>query len=326
MIGASTKSAIPIVSIVGPTGVGKTKIATKIAPELAAEIVSIDSMQVYKKMDIGTAKPTDEDKEQVRFHLVDVVEPWEPFSVADFKRLANSAIADITSRGKIPMLVGGSGLYYRAVVDDLDFPEPSAYSRFGDITRANLENLSDQEISLLLEKLDPKAAASIPPSNRRRRIRGLEIALSEGRLVSERQDSWLKFKSPYRLIAIGVEMSRPLLYKLIDSRVEEMIERGLVEETIALVNEGLDKTTTAGQSIGYNQIMDYLEGKLTLEEAIELIKKKSRNYAKRQMTWFRKDPRIRWFGRSDKIDETERALDETAEPIFEYAKRKLEGS
>lgn len=318
----------PIIALVGPTAVGKTRLALDVALELDAEIVSIDSMQVYRGMDAGTSKPSPEDREMVPFHLLDVVDTATGFSVARFKDMADDAMADIVSRGKTPFLVGGSGLYYRAVADDLDFANVSGSELFRVEVREELEDMTTDELYELLKEEDGRAAEEVGRSNRRRVIRALEVARCCDRLMSERQHSWSDFSSPYDLIAAGLEMERDLLYHLIDSRVDSMFENGLESEVRSLRSAGLERGTTAGEALGYKQVLGYLDGEMTLAEAVREIKKRTRNYAKRQLTWFKKDPRIEWFKiggtPEDPPEELDEALRETRHRVLEYFRSELE--
>ncbi len=316
---------ITLIAIVGPTAVGKSVVAMSIAPELDAEIISVDSMQVYRGMDIGTSKPVEAEREKVVYHLVDVADPGRDFSVAQFKEMADKAVRDVVARGKRPMLVGGSGLYYRAVVDDLDFTGVRGKGRSG---RAPAGDTSNRELHTTLVRLDPEAAREIDASNRKRVIRAIEVARGDGRLISERQDSWVEFTSPYELIAVGLEMERSLLYRLIDRRVDRMIAVGLVDEVQRLQRGGLETGSTAGEALGYRQMLRFIEGSCTLEEATGEIKKRTRQFARRQVTWFRKDPRIRWFTVECRPggtgEEIEQGLARTAALALEYIAGKLE--
>ncbi len=282
-----------ILAIVGPTGVGKSYVAALDAKALRAEILSVDSMQVYAGMDVGTAKPTEPERKRVPFHLLDVADPKINFSVAGFKEMADETASGIISRGKVPLLVGGSGLYYRAFVDDLDFSKAADPNR--EEVEEELEDMSEDELHLMLSSLDPRAAAETESSNRRRVIRAIEVARRGDRLMSDRQHSWSDFDSPYDLHVAGLEMERHVLYELLDARFDQMMEDGLLEETRGLVEKGLKKGTTAGEALGYRQLLDHLDGEATLEEAVEQAKRRTRNLAKRQLTWFRKDPRVKWF-------------------------------
>ncbi|MBU4386813.1 MAG: tRNA (adenosine(37)-N6)-dimethylallyltransferase MiaA [Actinobacteria bacterium] len=316
---------ITLLAIVGPTAVGKSAVAMRIAPELGAEIISVDSMQVYRGMDIGTSKPDEADMERVDFHLVDVSDPGCDFSVAAFKEMAEGAVRDVAARGKLPMLVGGSGLYYRAVVDDLDFAGVRGEGRSG---REPAGDISDRELHATLERSDPAAAREIDPSNRKRVIRAIEVARGGGRLISARQDSWVEYRSPYRLVAAGLEMDRALMYQLIDLRVDRMISMGLADEVRRLKLEGLRAGSTAGEALGYRQLLRYIDGDSTLDDAVGEIKRRTRQFARRQITWFRKDPRVMWFRVEGKIgdrkEDVEQGLERAAALVLEYIAGKLE--
>lgn len=323
-----TKPDITLLAVVGATAVGKTRVAVEIAPSLDAEIISVDSMQVYRGMDCGTSKPTEEQRRRVPVHMIDVVEPWTSFSVALYKKMAEEAIADVLSRGKKPLLVGGSGLYFRSVVDDLDFARATPDVQTRKRIEAELHGASAVELHSLLEQLDPEAASDIAPSNRRRLLRALEVARGGERLISERQRSWREYLSPYDLVAVGLEMDRALLYKLVDTRVDRMISLGLEDEVKELMKEGLTPGTTAGEALGYKQMLDHLSGKTSREDAINDMKRRTRNYAKRQETWFKKDPRIKWFrvegNASDNLADIEQSLHRTSGLVLEYMMCKLE--
>jgi len=308
--------------------VGKTSVAVEIAPVLEAEIISVDSMQVYRGMDIGTSKPTEEERRKVPVHLVDVVDPWTSFSVATYKHMAEEAIADIFSRGKMPLLVGGSGLYFRSIVDDLDFAHAAPDIQTRKKIEAELCAATSAELHSLLEQVDPKAASDIPASNRRRMLRALEVAGAGTRLVSERQRSWTEFRSAYDMTAAGLEMDRALLYRLIDERVDNMVSLGLEEEVKGLIKGGLAHGSTAVEALGYKQMIDLLAGKRHREETVDDIKRHTRNYAKRQQAWFKKDPRIRWFrvegSAGAKLEDIEQSFQNTSQLVLEYMMDKLE--
>ena len=320
---------VTLLALLGPTAVGKSAVAMRLAPEMYAEIISVDSMQVYRGMDIGTAKPGDAERARVRFHMLDVVDPTDSFSAAAFKEKATVAIDDVTARGKRPLLVGGSGLYFRAVVDDLDFAGSCGARPYRSGPVRELEVISDAELHRLLERLDPDAAGEIDASNRKRVLRAIEVARGGERLISERQASWKGYSSPYYLIAVGLDMDRSLLYSLIDLRVEQMMSIGLVQEVRRLRERGLGRGTTAGEALGYRQVLELLNGDIGRGEVVGEIKRKTRNLAKRQLTWFKKDPRIRWFRveghDGDSPQRVDESLARTAGLIVEYMVRKLEG-
>lgn len=282
-----------VLAIVGPTAAGKSEAAIDLAPRINAEIVSIDSASVYRGLDIGTDKPSAEDRKRVRHHLVDVIDPSRTLSVAEFQRLAREAIADVSRRGLTALLVGGSGLYFRAVVDPLEFPgtDPEV--------RADLELEAEAEgpASLYerLTALDPQAAQRIDASNARRTIRALEVIKVTGRRFSSFRTGWDDHRSIYDMAVAGISWPRAELGRRIDERVESYMSRGLVEEVKALETAGFRKSLTSVQALGYAQLLKYLDGEIALDEAVEEIKRRSRRFARRQLTWFRADPRVRWF-------------------------------
>jgi tRNA dimethylallyltransferase len=296
---------------VGPTASGKTEAGIALAPALDAELVSVDSMLVYRGLDIGTAKPTPLRRRTVPHHLIDVTEPSEPFSVARYQRLAREAVADIESRGRRPLLVGGSGLYLRAVVDDLEIPgtDPA--------TRADLERDADalgaEGLYRRLVSADPLAAAKIEPRNVRRTVRALEVAAVTGRAFSEFATAWDEYPSG-RMRAVGVELSREVLADRIHRRVQTMLEAGLLDEVRALVDRGLGAWLTSSQAIGYAEMAHHLQGEISLGEAMAGTVRRTRILARRQMAWFRRDPRIRWVhagggGAPDVLDEIRAELE-----------------
>ncbi len=285
-----------LVVITGPTAVGKTDISIDVARQLDGEIVSCDSMQVYKYMDIGTAKPGVLERKAVPHHLIDVVTPDEEFNVARFQELAEAAVSDITSRGRVPVLVGGTGLYIKAVVDGFLFPWEGASPEI----RASLEEEAVRKghdvLYARLEELDPEAAKKIHPNDTRRIVRALEVHITTGRPISELWREGRRKKARFdRLVMVGLVRERPVLYERIEARCDKMIELGLVEETKELLEQGYSRTLTSGQALGYKEIVRYLKGECPLQEAIELIKRDTRRYAKRQLVWFRADPRIQWM-------------------------------
>jgi len=285
---------IPLLVIVGPTAVGKTKMAIQLAHRLQGEVVSADSRQVYRYMDIGTAKPTWEEREGIPHHLIDIIDPDEEFSVADYQRLAQRVIRDIWARNKLPILAGGTGFYISAVIDNYNFSSHAVNREY----RRQMQRLGEKYGgAYLLEKLrpvDPVAAERLHPNDLRRIIRALEVYEFTGRPLSQWEREQDK-ESPYLLSIVGLTMDRAALYAVINRRVEEMIARGLVEEVRALLARGYSPDLNSMQGLGYKEIIPYLEGKIELEEAVEILQRNTRRFAKRQMTWFRRDPRINWY-------------------------------
>ncbi|HEX6818136.1 MAG TPA: tRNA (adenosine(37)-N6)-dimethylallyltransferase MiaA [Ktedonobacterales bacterium] len=293
-------ATIPLLAIVGPTASGKTGLALALAARLrsgeypvhGATVVSADSRQIYRSMDIATAKATPGEQAQLPHALLDVVWPNESFTLAEYQEAANAAIASVWQRGKLPMLVGGTGLYVRAVVDGLTIP---AVPPNADL-RAELEALaSAQGSGALYEKLvalDPVAAARMDSGNVRRLVRALEVCLVTGRPFSELQG---RRATPYRPLLLGLNMERAALYARADARIDAMIAAGLVEETRALVERGYSWSLPAMSSLGYRQMGSYLRGEVSLDEAVEHFKLATHKYIRRQLTWFRSDTRISWL-------------------------------
>ena len=282
----------PVLALVGPTATGKTEVSLELARRLDAEILAVDSMVVYRGMDVGTAKPTPPERAAVPHHLIDVVDPEEPFSVARFQALAREALAIIRARARRPLLVGGSGLYYRAVVDDLAFPGTDQGTR--DLLVAEAAALGPGRMHARLVDLDAEAAAKIDPRNVRRTVRALEVDALTGRRFSSFAEAWERYPAG-RVRAAGVRLSGPVLSRRIEARVHGMIEDGLVEEVRRLLDRGLEPFLTSSQAIGYVEMAEHLEGRMSLDEAVRRTIRRTRALARRQMAWFRRDPRIRWF-------------------------------
>jgi len=296
-------SKTKLIAIVGPTASGKSDVAVELAKRIGGEVVSADSMQIYKGMNIGTAKVTQEEMRGIPHHLIDIVDPTEPFSVAEYQRLARQKIDGIASRGKIPILVGGTGLYIRSVIDKLEFPS-------GEVTsdvRRRLEERAEHEggdvlYGELLQK-DPAAADIVHPKNVRRVIRALEVIELTGRPFSEFHREWKSRESVYDLEMFGLTMDREKLRERVNRRVDRMIKAGLLDEVKDLVARGYERFLTSQQAIGYKELIGYLKGETALEEAVDTLKARTRQYAKRQLTWFRADSRVRWIDVADKTAE-----------------------
>lgn len=284
--------AAPLVALVGPTASGKTEAGIELAIALGAEICSVDSMVVYRGMDVGTAKPTPEQRARVPHHLLDVAAPSERFSVARFRSLAMPAVAAIRERGAIPMLVGGSGLYFRAVVDDLRFPAEDAATR----EQLQMEAATAGVATLFrrLESVDPVAASRIEPANERRIVRALEVAAVTGTPFSRFAEAWRRY-DPERVRVAGVHMPAAVRARRIADRVSAMFAAGWLEEVRGLVDAGSGDWLTSTQAIGYAELARHLDGRLSLEEAWEATVRRTKHLARRQMAWFRRDPRVRWF-------------------------------
>jgi tRNA dimethylallyltransferase len=283
----------PLVVIVGPTAVGKTRLALRLAGELGAEIVSADSRQVYRGMDIGTDKPAAEECQRVPHHLIDIVGPDEKLTLARYQDMAYAAIDDVLARGRVPLLVGGTGLYIKAVVEGWGIPRVKPNEALRAELYREAEVKGREILHARLRQVDPVAAEKIDPRNVRRVVRALEVYLETGRPISELQR---RKPPPYRILQIGLTMDRAALYQRIDQRVDRMIERGLVEEVRGLVEQGYGYELPAMSGLGYRQIGCYLRGEISLEEAIRLIKRDTRRFVRQQYNWFRlEDEGIRWF-------------------------------
>jgi tRNA dimethylallyltransferase len=294
-----------MLALVGPTASGKTEAGIAIARSLGAEICSVDSMLVYRGMDVGTAKPTLAERAGVPHHLLDLAEPSERFTVARFQAAARAAIDDVRSREEMPLLVGGSGLYYRAVADDLSFPGEDPR------VRTELEAEADTAgVSALyrrLQDLDPVAAAKIEPGNVRRVVRALEVSAITGAPFSAFAAEWERY-DPERVRVAGIRVAPGSLRARIAGRVSAMFARGWLDEVRGLVARGFGSWLTSTQAIGYEELARHLDGRLSLEEAWEGTVRRTKNLARRQMAWFRRDPRVRWFdagegGATEVLDE-----------------------
>lgn len=278
-----------LVIIGGPTGVGKTEISLRLAEVLQGEIVSCDSMQIYREMDIGSAKASNHERERIPHHMLDVVTPFDDFTVTDYKEMAERAIDDILSRGKIPIMVGGTGLYIDAVILDLSFTDGGQDSGFREEMTAYALKNGNLVLHEKLREIDPATANNIHPNNVKRVIRALEVFKLTGKPFSSFKDSG-KLNPKYDPYYFYLSKDRSALYESINDRVEKMMDAGLLDEIKNLANQGLNQSYMSMQGIGYKEMLSYIQGDLTLDEAKELVKKRSRNYAKRQLTWFRHHP------------------------------------
>ncbi|MCX8130665.1 MAG: tRNA (adenosine(37)-N6)-dimethylallyltransferase MiaA [Clostridia bacterium] len=284
-----------VIVIVGPTASGKTKLSIDIAKILDGEIISADSMQVYKYMDIGTAKPDTEEMSGIKHYLIDEIYPDEEYNVAKFQQLALEYIDEIIQKNKVPIIVGGTGLYINSLIYNLNFSE--TISDWG--LRENLKKVAEEKgnkyLHERLREVDPEAAESIHENNVKRVIRALEVYEHTKKPISYHQEISRAVPPKYRFAVIGLRMERQRLYDRINKRVDIMMEKGLVEEVRNLVKMGYDSSTIAMQGIGYKEILSYIRGEVTLEDAVYIIKRDSRHYAKRQITWFKKIEYIHWI-------------------------------
>lgn len=290
----SCPGKIPIIAVVGPTASGKTRLAVDLAKIFCGEIISADSMQIYRYMDIGTAKASEEERQGIPHHMLDFLDPGEPFSVAEYVEMAGRCAADIRTRGGIPVVAGGTGLYVDSLLRNTVFQPIQTDPEL----RLSLQREADEKggeyLLKLLSREDPELAAKLHPNNKGRIIRALEVVRLTGIPMSIHQRKAVSHPSPYRPCWIGLDFSdRQVLYQRINDRVEQMLQNGLEEEVRSLNLRGFGMT--AAQAIGYKEFFPYWEGKCTLSEAAEEIKRQSRRYAKRQLTWFRRNSDIHWF-------------------------------
>lgn len=284
-----------LVVIVGPTAVGKTEIAIEVARKIDAEIISADSMQIYRYMNIGTAKPTLEEQKGIKHHMIDIINPDEKFSAADFQVRAKECIEKIYSRHKIPLLTGGTGFYINSICYNYTFSNAQKDDSFRKLLQKQAGQYGNQYLYKKLQKLDPIAAKKIHPNNLRRVIRAIEVCVKTGKPFSYYEEKTKKQESQFDLLMYGLTRPRDELYQRIDERVNNMINAGLVGEVQKLLNMGYSAKLNSMQGLGYRHIIDYLYGKTTLSEAIYLISRDTRHYAKRQYTWFLRDKNIVWL-------------------------------
>ncbi len=283
-----------ILAIAGPTASGKTALSIEMAKRYNGEIVSCDSMQIYKYMNIGTAKPTQEEMNGIPHYMIDEISPDESFSVVEYAKRARQYIDDIISRGKLPVLVGGTGLYLDSVINNTKFSESGGDEGYRNELYALAEKEGNGAVHALLEEIDKESAEKIHENNLRRVIRALEIYKTTGKTMTEVNLESVQ-EPLYDSLIIGLDVERQMLYERINRRVDIMLEEGLLKEVEEICRMGIDKNTTAMQAIGYKELILYFEGHISLEDAVEKIKQESRRYAKRQMTWLRKNEKINWI-------------------------------
>ena len=282
----------PLIVLTGPTAVGKTALSIELAKALNGEIISADSMQVYRHMDIGSAKITKKEMDGVPHHLIDVLEPWEEFNVTRFQSMAKEAMKGIYSRGHVPIVTGGTGFYIQALAYDIDFTENEDHSGL----RAELEQLAEEKgeafLHQMLAEIDPESAEAIHANNAKRVIRAIEYYRLTGEKISEHNKREREKQSPYDLYYYVLNRDRKTLYERIDQRVDIMMEQGLPDEVNRLKAMGCTRDMVAMQGLGYKEMLDYLDGKISLEEAVYIIKRDTRHFAKRQLTWFKREKEV----------------------------------
>ena len=303
----------PLIVLTGPTAVGKTSLSISLAKAVNGEIISADSMQVYKKMDIGSAKIRSEEMQGIPHYLVDVLEPEEEFHIVKFQQMAKKAMEDIYSRGKIPILVGGTGFYIQAVTKDIDFTEAQQENDYRKELEALAEEKGGEHLHEMLRKVDPVSADAIHAHNVKRVIRALEFYHQNGSPISAHNEEQKQHESPYNLAYFVLNMPRELLYERIDLRVDQMMKEGLLEEVSRLKKEGCHRGMVSMQGLGYKEILAYLDGEYPLEEAVRVLKRDTRHFAKRQLTWFRREQEVTWVNKDQFSYQEDQILDHMLE-------------
>lgn len=309
----------PLIILTGPTAVGKTALSVTLAKAIGGEIISADSMQVYRHMDIGSAKVTKEEMAGVPHHLIDVLEPTEEFNVVLFQQMARQAVEEICGRGHIPVLVGGTGFYIQALLYDIDFTENDENTEL----RRSLEEIARRNgpdaLYERLREIDPESCESIHAHNVKRVIRAIEFYEKTGKKISAHNQEQRQNESPYRFAYFVLNDDRENVYRQIDARVDRMMEEGLVEEVRALQAMGCRRGMVSMQGLGYKEILAFLEGEISSEEAVYLIKRDTRHFAKRQLTWFRREKEVIWVEKTDFDHDSQNILDFMQEILREKA-------
>ncbi len=309
----------PLIILTGPTAVGKTELSIKLAKAIDGEIISADSMQVYKYMDIGTAKITTDEMQGIKHYLIDELEPEDEFNVVKFKELALKYMSEIYSKSKIPIIVGGTGFYIQAVLYGIDFKDNGEDT----IYRKQLEELYEKEGAVYLHQklaeVDPGSAKAIHPNNVKRVIRALEYYYQTGSRISAHNEEQRQNESPYNFCYFVLNNEREIVYERINSRVDLMIEKGLVTEVEALLDKGCTKDMVSMQGLGYKEIISYLDGECSLEEAVYTLKRDTRHFAKRQLTWFKREKEVTWINKQDYFNDENKLL----EVLLKEIKKKI---
>lgn len=299
----------PLVILTGPTAVGKTALSIELAKVIGAEIISADSMQVYKGMDIGTAKIKSKEMQGVKHYLIDVINPEDEFDITLFKKLATQAINTVRANGHIPLIVGGTGFYIQSVLYDIEFTDVAKDTSYRDELYGLAEAKGAQYLHDMLRAVDAQSAASIHYNNVKRVVRALEYYKQTGTRISEHNEEQQKKESPYNYAYFVLNDDRKLLYDRINTRVEDMFKEGLIEEVRKLQKKGIDRKCTAMQAIGYKEVFDYIDGNVTLEQLKENIKNNTRHFSKRQITWFKREKDINWINLEEFGHDKQKVLD-----------------
>lgn len=308
-----------LIILAGPTAVGKTDNSIRLAKAVNGEIISADSMQVYKRMDIGSAKIMPEEMQGIKHYLIDVLEPTEEFNIVRFQMMAKEAMAEIYSKGKIPILVGGTGFYIQSLLYDIEFKEEEeANIQLREELQRFAEENGKEALHERLKAVDPESAEAIPAGNVKRVIRALEFYETHHEKISAHNAEQAEKESPYNYAFFVLTDDRKLLYERIEKRIDIMLEKGLIDEVKALQTEGLNRNFISMQGLGYKEILAYLEGEISLEEAVYILKRDTRHFAKRQITWFKREKDVKWLDKS----EFEHNDDAVFEEMMRYLKEK----
>ncbi len=295
----------PVIVIVGPTASGKSALAVELASRINGEIISADSMQIYRYMDIGTAKPAKEEMRGIKHYMIDELSPDEDFSVARFQESALKSIMEITAKGRHPIVAGGTGLYVNSLVYNINFSETEADWELRDSLKSEAVEKGNKYLHDKLREMDPEAAARLHENDVKRIIRAIEVFTQTKMTISQHIDNSRLVPPPYNYIVYGLNMDRQKLYRRIENRIDRMMDNGLVDEVKKLVALGYDKNAVAMQGLGYKEILAFIRGEATLEEAVEILKRDTRRYAKRQITWFKRIENIHWIDIDEISDYTE---------------------
>ena len=299
----------PLIILTGPTAVGKTSLSIALAKAVNGEIISADSMQVYRHMDIGSAKIRPEEMQGVPHHLVDCLEPDEEFNVVRFQQMAKEAMKGIYDRGRIPVLVGGTGFYIQAVTGDIDFTVHGEDTTYRQMLEEKAKTEGAQVLHEMLAAVDPASAAAIHANNVKRVIRALEFYKLTGKKISEHNEEQRERQSPYNFAYFVLNDEREHLYRRIEQRIDQMMEAGLVEEVRRLKEMGCHQEMVSMKGLGYKEILEYLDGTYTLPEAVEILKRDTRHFAKRQITWFKREEDVIWMNKQDYAYDEEKILE-----------------
>lgn len=297
------KTKKPLIILTGPTAVGKTKLSIELAKAVNGQMISADSMQVYRHMDIGTAKIRPEEMQGIPHYLIDVLDPWESFDVVRFQTMAKEALEKIYTAGAIPIVVGGTGFYIQALLYNIDFDENDSETGYRSELQAFAERHGAEALHDRLRQVDEKSADMIHPNNIKRVIRALEFYHQTGTRISEHNETQRQKESPYRFVYFVLDDERKRIYRRIDQRIDQMLDQGLVAEVKQLRDMGCTRDMVSMQGLGYKEILAYLDGECTLEEAVYILKRDTRHFAKRQLTWFRREQDVRWIERQEYPDE-----------------------